>query len=44
VFSDVADAVVFGSTLPDRGRRPKIAAFALFWAGLCALSGRWSGR
>src|SRR5947209_15738659 len=27
VFSDVADAVVFGLQLPDRGQRPKIAAF-----------------
>lgn len=43
VFSDAADAVVFGTRLPARGQRPKIAGFALFWAGLCAFSGRYAG-
>lgn len=43
VFSDAADAVVFGLQLPARDRRPQIVAFALFWAGLCAFSGRWAG-
>jgi hypothetical protein len=42
VFSDAADALVFGTRLPARPQRPKIAAFALFWAALCALSGRWA--
>jgi hypothetical protein len=41
-FSDAADAVVFGLQLPQESQRPKIAAFALFWAALCALSGRWA--
>lgn len=43
VFSDLADAVVFGTQLPDRDRRPRIAAFALVWAALCALAGRGAG-
>jgi hypothetical protein len=43
VFSDAADAVVFGSRLPDSGRRSRIATFALFCAAVCALSGHWAG-
>lgn len=42
VFSDAADAVVFGTGLAP-GRRSRIAGFAAFWAGLCAVSGRWAG-
>ena len=42
VFSDAADAVVFGARLPAREQRPKVAGFAVFWAGLCAVSARWA--
>lgn len=42
VVADVADAVAFGTGLPDRGRRPKIAGFAMAWAALCAVSARWA--
>jgi hypothetical protein len=38
VASDAADAVVFGTTLPDRSARRKVAAFAVTWAALCAAS------
>ncbi|WP_410590405.1 hypothetical protein [Amycolatopsis sp. lyj-23] len=38
VASDAADALVFGTGLPDRSARPKVAAFALTWAALCAAS------
>ncbi|MFF1611570.1 hypothetical protein ACFVYA_27615 [Amycolatopsis sp. NPDC058278] len=38
VASDAADAVVFGTTLPDRSARTKVAAFAATWAALCAVS------
>lgn len=41
VASDTADALVFGLTLPDPVARRKVVAFALFWAGLCAVSLRW---
>ncbi|WP_246107067.1 hypothetical protein [Pseudonocardia kunmingensis] len=44
VVSDAADALVFGTQLPARDRRPKVVAFALFWAALCALSARWADR
>jgi hypothetical protein len=43
VFADAADAAVFGARLPARERRPQVVGFALFWAALCALSGRWAG-
>ncbi|MCX6464162.1 MAG: hypothetical protein NTW05_11300 [Pseudonocardiales bacterium] len=43
VLSDAADAAVFGLRLPARDRRPRIVGFALTWAALCALSGRWAG-
>ena len=38
VASDAADAVVFGTGLPDRSARTKVAAFAAGWAALCAAS------
>ncbi|MEV4057051.1 hypothetical protein AB0J55_38095 [Amycolatopsis sp. NPDC049688] len=38
VASDAADAVVFGTGLPDRSARKKVAAFAVTWAALCAAS------
>ncbi|MEU0530785.1 hypothetical protein [Amycolatopsis tolypomycina] len=38
VASDAADAVVFGTGLPDRSARAKVAAFAAGWAALCAAS------
>jgi hypothetical protein len=38
VASDAADALVFGTTLPDRSARKKVAAFAATWAALCAAS------
>ncbi|WP_290055532.1 hypothetical protein [Amycolatopsis solani] len=38
VASDAADALVFGTTLPDRTARKKVAAFAVAWASLCAVS------
>ncbi|GHG02319.1 MULTISPECIES: hypothetical protein [Amycolatopsis] len=38
VASDAADAVVFGTNLPDRAARTKVAAFAATWATLCAAS------
>ncbi|WP_086849094.1 hypothetical protein [Amycolatopsis kentuckyensis] len=38
VVSGAADAVVFGTGLPDRSARPKVAAFAAGWAALCAAS------
>ncbi|MFJ7217592.1 hypothetical protein [Amycolatopsis sp. NPDC098790] len=38
VASDAADAVVFGTSLPDRSARKKVAAFATTWAALCAAS------
>ncbi|CCH32362.1 hypothetical protein ABZ816_24495 [Actinosynnema sp. NPDC047251] len=38
VASDLADALVFGLTLPDRAARPKVAAFAVTWAVACAVS------
>lgn len=38
VASDAADAVVFGTNLPDRSARRKVAAFATTWAALCAAS------
>ncbi|MBE8523004.1 hypothetical protein ILP97_36875 [Amycolatopsis sp. H6(2020)] len=38
VASDAADAVVFGTSLPDRSARTKVAAFAAGWAALCAAS------
>ena len=43
VVADASDAVVFGTGLPERDRRLRIAGFALGWAALCALSGRWTG-
>lgn len=42
VIADAGDALVFGTQLPARDRRPKVVAFALFWAGLCAMSSRWA--
>ncbi|MET8849915.1 hypothetical protein [Amycolatopsis sp. NPDC004625] len=39
VASDAADALVFGTGLPDRSARTKVAAFAAGWAALCAVSG-----
>ncbi|OZM76116.1 hypothetical protein [Pseudonocardia sp. MH-G8] len=44
VAADAADALVFGTQLPARDRRPKVVAFALSWAALCALSARWADR
>lgn len=51
VASDAADAVVSGTTLPDRAARRKVAGFAAGWAGPCALSARmpqvpplWTGQ
>jgi hypothetical protein len=38
VASDAADALIFGTTLPDRSARTKVAAFAAGWAVLCAAS------
>ncbi|MEV6643819.1 hypothetical protein [Amycolatopsis sp. NPDC051371] len=38
VASDAADALIFGTTLPDRSARTKVAAFAATWAALCAAS------
>lgn len=38
VASDVGDASVFGTLLPDSGARVKAAAAATGWATLCALS------
>jgi hypothetical protein len=38
VASDASDALVFGTGLPDRSARRKVAAFALAWAALCAAS------
>jgi hypothetical protein len=43
VASDAADVVVFGTQLPERDKRAKIAGFAAFWALLCAVSARWAG-
>lgn len=43
VASDTADALVFGTRLPDRRAVPKVVGFALFWAALCAVSGRYAG-
>ncbi|GLY50269.1 hypothetical protein [Lentzea sp. NBRC 102530] len=39
VAADVADAAVFGTTLPDRSARRKVAVFAVCWAALCGVSG-----
>ncbi|WP_329792828.1 hypothetical protein V1227_13300 [Lentzea sp. DG1S-22] len=39
VAADLADAAVFGLTLPDRTARRKVAVFALCWAALCGVSG-----
>jgi hypothetical protein len=38
VTSDTADAVLFGTQLPERSARAQIAAFATGWAVLCAVS------
>lgn len=38
VASDAADALVFGTGLPDRSARKKVAVFAAAWAALCAAS------
>lgn len=38
VAADAADAVLFGTQLPQRSARTKVAAFAAGWAVLCALS------
>lgn len=43
VAADVGDAFFFGTRLPDRRRRPRIAGFAAGWAALCAVSARWAG-
>jgi hypothetical protein len=42
VFADATDALVFGFGLPERDRRQKVAGFAVGWAALCGLSGRWA--
>lgn len=34
--SDTADAVVFGTSLPDRSARTKAVAGAATWTALCA--------
>lgn len=39
VASDLADAAVFGSALPEPDRRKKIAGFAVVWGALCAFAG-----
>ncbi|MET7403963.1 hypothetical protein [Streptomyces parvulus] len=36
VAADLSDAALFGTLLPDAGRRPKIAGFAAAWGALCA--------
>ncbi|MGW5740591.1 hypothetical protein [Amycolatopsis sp. NPDC003861] len=38
VASDTADALIFGTGLPDRSARKKVAVFALAWAAVCAAS------
>ncbi|KDN22603.1 hypothetical protein [Amycolatopsis rifamycinica] len=38
VASDAADALVFGTGLPERSARKKVAVFAAAWAALCAAS------
>ncbi|ONI89030.1 hypothetical protein ALI144C_05925 [Actinosynnema sp. ALI-1.44] len=38
VASDLADAVMFGLGLPDRGARAKVVGVAAGWAVLCAAS------
>ncbi|WP_219414105.1 hypothetical protein [Pseudonocardia nigra] len=42
VAADAADALVFGTGLPARDRRPRVAGFAVLWAALCAVSARWA--
>lgn len=39
VATDLADAAVFGTTLPDRSARLKVAGFAVCWAALCGVAG-----
>lgn len=39
VAADLADAAVFGLTLPDRTARRKVAVFAVCWATLCGVAG-----
>ncbi|KOV85227.1 hypothetical protein [Nocardia sp. NRRL S-836] len=39
VAADLADAAVFGLTLPDRAARRKVAVFAVSWALLCGVFG-----
>ena len=39
VASDLADAVVFGTALPEPDKRRKVAGFAAVWGGLCAVAG-----
>ncbi|MBM7772336.1 hypothetical protein JOD54_002540 [Actinokineospora baliensis] len=43
VAADVADAVGFGTGLPDAEARRKSAVVAGVWAGLCALSALTAG-
>ncbi|MBP2471880.1 hypothetical protein JOF53_000752 [Crossiella equi] len=40
VASDLADALIFGLTLPRPAARRKVAAFAVGWAALCAASAK----
>ncbi|SES37486.1 hypothetical protein [Actinokineospora terrae] len=44
VSADIADAVGFGTGLPDADARRKSALVAGIWAGLCALSALAAGR
>ena len=44
VAFDVGDAVVFGSLLPTPGARRKVAAVALGWGCVSALSMIWARR
>jgi hypothetical protein len=43
VTFDAGDAVLFGSLLPTRRARRKIATVALGWGGVSALSMIWAG-
>ncbi|WP_229904925.1 hypothetical protein [Lentzea cavernae] len=39
VAADLADAMIFGFSLPDPSARRKVAGFATCWGLLCAASG-----
>lgn len=44
VLSDTGDAVLFGTRLPDRGKRRFVATFAMGFAALCAASTLLPGK